>query len=178
MCHECHEHRVFTNTGFGLGWAVSTVNGVLDQTRDTTDSKMRVYDVWNLSRPRSSQKAQKVPERGPSFVPKMAVYMVLVEKLELTPHFGVLRTGCDDMYGGRIDNIFVPYSDAGGPHKRLLRGDDRITEGRDIHASTSTNEGAERARYAKPRRVKNQAAPRGSTSRSTNQGEVSASLGL
>ena len=49
-----------------------------------------------------------------------------------------------------IDNIFVPHSDAGGPHKRLLRGDDRITEGqRTYMRPTSTNEGAERARYAK-----------------------------
>ena len=49
-----------------------------------------------------------------------------------------------------IDNIFVLYSDADGPHKRLLRGDDRITEGqRTYMRPTSTNEGAERARYVK-----------------------------
>jgi hypothetical protein len=49
-----------------------------------------------------------------------------------------------------IDNIFVLHSDTDGPHKRLLRGDDRITEEqRTYMRPTRTNEGAERARYAK-----------------------------
>ena len=54
--------------------------------------------------------------------------------------------GCDP----NGDNISFPNGDAGGIHKRLLSGDDRISEGQKTYMrSTSKNEAAARARYPK-----------------------------
>jgi hypothetical protein len=55
-------------------------------------------------------------------------------------------SGCDP----NCEHISFPNGDTGGLHKRPLRGEDRIAEGKKTYMrSMSKNEAAARARYAR-----------------------------